>query len=154
MDLRKVFEAELGDKISNRSWDRWKTRLQLPDCSDDSDLIAQVRVAAALRRQNKSLKVTRLMVLFELNTLRKFPTDIVCTGEELYRSAQEALGKEIYPQYMYRWGRKIKVPFRVGAVYSSKDLKKWAAFLFPRSALVQDFDLDSNRKATTISWKN
>ncbi|NET60427.1 MAG: hypothetical protein F6K47_31090 [Symploca sp. SIO2E6] len=120
--LRAVYQYAYGRQVSDRTWQRVKSRLKIND-EDDEVLLPVVNAYGRLRRLNPNRSVTRSNVSLYLSILDNMP-QFQCSGEDLLEVLQR-LEPQPSLATIYRWGHEIGCPFHKKAQYSDTDLKKW-----------------------------
>jgi hypothetical protein len=142
--LREIYEAAYGRAVDDRTWRRIKSPQRLCFNDEDMHLTEVVKMAAKLQSQSPCKRVTQLMARKALRIQKDFPTEIVCTGEQLYESICRVVGYQVPRQTVYRWGKEIGCRFRLRdrnshdgkKWYSSEQLKKWAQKVIPNSEVI------------------
>lgn len=129
--LRDIYETEMGEPISDRTWRRIKSPQRLCCNDEDMNLADVVRMAARLQKQCPRKRITRLMALKALRIQRDFPTDVTCNGKQLHESVCRVLGYEVPRQTMYRWGKELRCRFSMRRWYTPEQVKLWASKVIP-----------------------
>lgn len=139
--LRQIYELELGEAVSDRTWQRLKSPRRLCFNDEDFDRVADIRIAARMRRRYPKSPINIIAVRRVRRVLEQFPDGICLSGEQLHDAIARVLGHSPHRSTLYRWGDELaketgdkSCRFSKRAWYGPKQVKAWAAKIAPSAA--------------------
>lgn len=126
--LRDIYEVELGRVVSDRTWDRAVSLLELQSCGLVERRI-RVKTLASMRRQSPYVKFTvdhvKRRVLVEQLEINGKMEGRAIASEILKR-------QRVTLRTVRRWGKSLGIPLQLNESYEGDRLRAWLELLSDR----------------------
>lgn len=138
--VKQVCETIYGHSIPDRTWVRWRAKLNLPKHIRfySQGEMEQLLTLANLRRTKPLTQLTLATVLAAkteaLNNLNRevtiplIPTE--CFGKNLPQIIKECTGKTVSIKSLYRWGKTFNFRFGVNIIYVKSEIETWISIAY------------------------